>query len=376
MHYFDNAATTRVYPEASLRAAHAMNTLYGNPSSLHKAGREAAAELARARHAVAAAIGAADGEVVFTSGGTEGDNQAIQSAVFAARRVGRHLITTAVEHPAVLEPIRAFQAKGFDVTFLKPEKDGAVTVEALEAALRDDTALVSVMLVNNETGAVNPVAAMREAMTRRGSRAVLHCDAVQGLFKVPINVHALGVDMLTVSAHKIHAPKGAGALYIRQGFRAVPILLGGGQERTLRSGTENLPSIAGFGVAAHLGRERFAETARRMLELRRYFDARLAADVPEARVNFAGGVPHIASVCLPGCRSEVILRILSDRDVYVSAGSACAKGKRSHVLTACGLPSDVIDCTIRVSFSEMNEEADIDALVSGLAAAYARFHRT
>ena len=376
MHYFDNAATTRVYPEASLRAAHAMNTLYGNPSSLHKAGREAAAELARARHAVAAAIGAADGEVVFTSGGTEGDNQAIQSAVFAARRVGRHLITTAVEHPAVLEPIRAFQAKGFDVTFLKPEKDGAVTVEALEAALRDDTALVSVMLVNNETGAVNPVAAMREAMTRRGSRAVLHCDAVQGLFKVPINVHALGVDMLTVSAHKIHAPKGAGALYIRQGFRAIPILLGGGQERTLRSGTENLPSIAGFGVAAHLGRERFAETARRMLELRRYFDARLAADVPEAHVNFAGGVPHIASVCLPGCRSEVVLRILSDRDVYVSAGSACAKGKRSHVLTACGLPSDVIDCTIRVSFSEMNEEADIDALVSGLAAAYARFHRT
>lgn len=376
MHYFDNAATTRVYPEASLRAAHVMNTLYGNPSSLHKAGREAAAELARARHAVAAAIGAADGEVVFTSGGTEGDNQAIQSAVFAARRVGRHLITTAVEHPAVLEPIRAFQAKGFDVTFLKPEKDGAVTVEALEAALRDDTALVSVMLVNNETGAVNPVAAMREAMTRRGSRAVLHCDAVQGLFKVPINVHALGVDMLTVSAHKIHAPKGAGALYIRQGFRAVPILLGGGQERTLRSGTENLPSIAGFGVAAHLGRERFAETARRMLELRRYFDARLAADVPEAHVNFAGGVPHIASVCLPGCRSEVVLRILSDRDVYVSAGSACAKGKRSHVLTACGLPSDVIDCTIRVSFSEMNEEADIDALVSGLAAAYARFHRT
>ena len=376
MHYFDNAATTRVYPEASLRAAHAMNTLYGNPSSLHKAGREAAAELARARHAVAAAIGAADGEVVFTSGGTEGDNQAIQSAVFAARRVGRHLITTAVEHPAVLEPIRAFQAKDFDVTFLKPEKDGAVTVEALEAALRDDTALVSVMLVNNETGAVNPVAAMREAMTRRGSRAVLHCDAVQGLFKVPINVHALGVDMLTVSAHKIHAPKGAGALYIRQGFRAIPILLGGGQERTLRSGTENLPSIAGFGVAAHLGRERFAETARRMLELRRYFDARLAADVPEAHVNFAGGVPHIASVCLPGCRSEVVLRILSDRDVYVSAGSACAKGKRSHVLTVCGLPSDVIDCTIRVSFSEMNEEADIDALVSGLAAAYARFHRT
>ena len=338
-------------------------------------GREAAAELARARHAVAAALGAADGEIIFTSGGTEGDNQAIQSAMFAARRVGRHIITTETEHPAVLEPVRAFAAQGCEVTYLKPEKNGAVTAEALEAALRDDTALVSVMLVNNETGAVNPIAALREAMTRRGSHAVLHCDAVQGLFKVPINAHALGVDLLTVSAHKIHAPKGAGALYIRKGFRAVPILLGGGQEGKLRSGTENLPSIAGFGIAAHMGLSRFAENARRIIELRQYFDAKLASDVPEARINFPDGVPHIASVCLPGCRSEVVLRILSDRDVYVSAGSACAKGKRSHVLTACGLPSDVIDCTIRVSFSDLNDEADIDALIEGLAAAYARFHR-
>lgn len=375
MHYFDNAATTRVYPEASLRAAHAMNKLYGNPSSLHKAGREAAAELARARHAVAAALGAADGEIIFTSGGTEADNQAVQSGMFAARRVGRHIITTATEHPAVLEPVRAFEAQGCEVTRLKPERNGAVTPEALEAALRDDTALVSVMLVNNETGAVNPVAALREVLLRRGSRAVFHCDAVQGLFKVPINVHALGVDMLTVSAHKIHAPKGAGALYVRQGFRAVPILLGGGQEGKLRSGTENLPSIAGFGMAAHMGLERFAENARRIIGLRQYFDAKLAADVPGARLNFEGGVPHIASVCLPGCRSEVVLRVLSDQDVYVSAGSACAKGKRSHVLTACGLPPDVIDCTVRVSFSEMNNEADVDALTAALAAAYARFHR-
>ncbi len=231
------------------------------------------------------------------------------------------------------------------------------------------------MLVNNETGAVNPIAALREVLTRRGSRTVFHCDAVQGLFKVPINAHALGVDLLTVSAHKVHAPKGAGALLRPAGFRAVPILLGGGQEEKLRSGTENMPSIAGFGMAAHMGLERFAENARRIIELRRYFDARLAADMPGARVNFEDGVPHIVSLCLPGCRSEVVLRILSDQDVYVSAGSACAKGKRSHVLEACGLPSDVIDCTIRVSFSVMNNEAEIDALISGLAAAYARFHR-
>ena len=375
MHYFDNAATTRVYPEAALRAVHAMNHLFGNPSSQHRLGREAAEELARARHAVAAAIGALDDEIIFTSGGTEADNQAIQAGLYAARHVGKHIITTATEHPAVLEPIRAFASRGYQVTFLKPEKDGAVTPEQVENALREDTALVSVMLVNNETGAVNPIAALREVLDRHESRAILHTDAVQGLFKVPINAHALGVDLLSVSAHKIHAPKGAGALYAKRGFRALPILLGGGQERGLRSGTENMPSICGFGFAAHLGLRRMPENARRIIGLRQYFDEKLAAEVPGAALNFTGGVPHIASVCLPGCRSEVVLRILSDREIYVSAGSACAKGRRSHVLTACGLSADTVDCTIRVSFSDQNTEEDVDALIDGLAAAWSRFHK-
>ncbi len=375
MHYFDNAATTRVYPEAALRAVHAMNQLYGNPSSQHRLGREAAEELARARHAVAQAIGAADGEIIFTSGGTEGDNQAIQSAMYAARHVGRHIITTEAEHPAVLQPVRAFASQGCEVTFLPLEKDGTVRPETLENALREDTALVTLMLVNNETGGVNPIAALREVLRRRESRAFFHCDAVQGLFKVPINVHTLGVDLMTLSAHKIHAPKGAGALYVRRGFRAAPLLLGGGQEAGLRSGTENLPAIAGFGMAAHIGLQRLPENARRIIGLRQYFEEKLAAALPEAFLNFTGGVPHIASLCLPGCRSEVVLRILSDMEICVSAGSACAKGRRSTVLTACGLPAETVDCTIRVSFSDLNTEADVDALIAGLRAAYGRFHR-
>ena len=375
IHYFDNAATTRVLPEAVMQSVRAMNQVYGNPSSLHRLGQEAARELARARHAVAAAVGALDDEILFTSGGTESDNQAIRAGLYAARHVGKHIITTQTEHPAVLEPVKALAAQGYQVTFLKPGRDGAVTPEMVENALREDTALVSVMLVNNETGAVNPIAALRQMLDAHESRAILHTDAVQGLFKVPINAHALGVDLLSLSAHKIHAPKGAGALYAKRGFRVMPLLLGGGQERGMRSGTENLPAAAGFGMAAHVGLQRLPETARRVIELRQYFEAQLAKTVPEAVLNFTGGVPHIASLCLPGCRSEVVLRILSDRDICVSAGSACAKGKRSYVLTACGLSTDVVDCTIRISFSAMNTEEDIDALTAGLAAAWSRFHR-
>lgn len=375
MHYFDNAATTRVYPEASLRAAHTMNKLYGNPSSQHKMGREAADELSRARHAAANAIGAGDGSIIFTSGGTEADNQAVSSALHINRRTGQHIITSETEHPAVLEPIRAAVENGYEVTYLKPDKTGAVTPDALAAALRDDTALVSIMLVNNETGVVNPVAALAEVLKKRGSTALFHCDAVQGLFKVPIDIRALGVDFMSLSSHKVHGPKGAGALYVRPGLKALPLIRGGGQEEGFRSGTENMTSIAGFGVACHMGFERFSDNARQIIALRKYFEEKLAAAPVKAHINFTAGVPHIVSLCLEGCRSEVVTRMLGDLEIYVSSGSACAKGRRSHVLTACGLDSAVIDCTIRISFSEMNNEPDIDALINGLTAAYRRFHK-
>lgn len=375
MHYLDNAATTKVCPEAVLRAVTLMSENYGNPSSLHAMGKLAARELAEARANVAAAIGAPAGAILFTSCGSEANNQALISAAFSNRRVGRHIITSAVEHPSVLETLRPLEANEAEVTYLKPGPDGAVRIEDLAAALRDNTALISLMLVNNETGAVNPIRAVRQLLDDRHHPALLHTDAVQGLFKVPIDAPALGVDYMSLSGHKIHAPKGVGALYIRSGMRISPLIRGGGQEHGARSGTENLASIAAFGVAARLGREKFSENAARLVELRASLEQQLATAPFPSEINFSGGVPHIISLCLPGCRSEVVLRILSDRGVYVSAGSACAKGKRSHVLTACGLAPEKIDCTIRVSLSDLTEKSDIDALVAGLGDAYARFHR-
>ena len=375
MHYFDNAATTKVCPEAALKAVALMSEHYANPSSLHAFGRLAAQELARARHEVAAAVGAQDGSIEFTSCGTEANNQAIISAAFVNRRVGNHIITSSAEHPSVLEALKSLEANGTaQVTYLKPGPDGAVLIEDIASALREDTALISLMLVNNETGAVNPIQAVRQLLNERKSRAILHTDAVQGLFKVPIDARTLGADFISLSGHKIHAPKGVGALCIRPGVRVVPLIRGGGQEHGARSGTENLASIAAFGKAARIGRERFSENAAKLVELRSYLEDRLINAPFESKINFRG-VPHIVSLCLPGCRSEVVLRILSDRGVFVSAGSACAKGKRSHVLTACNLPADVIDCTIRVSMSSLTEKSDIDALVTALGEAYARFHK-
>lgn len=374
MHYLDNAATTRVCPEAVLRAVALMSENYANPSSLHAMGKLAAHELSEARREVAAAVGAPPGAILFTSCGSESNNQAILSAAFSNRRVGRHIITSAAEHPSVLETLRPLEANGVEVSYLKPGPDGAVRIEDVAAALREDTALITLMLVNNETGAVNPIHAVRQLLDERRHPALLHTDAVQGLFKVPIDAPALGVDYMSLSGHKIHAPKGVGALYIRSGMRVTPLIRGGGQEHGARSGTENLASIAAFGVAARLGREKFSENAAHLVGLRTYLEQCLAQAPFPAQIQFKG-VPHIASLCLPGCRSEVVLRILSDRGVYVSAGSACAKGRRSHVLSACGLAPEKIDCTIRVSMSELTEKTDLDALVSALGEAYARFHR-
>lgn len=374
MHYLDNAATTQASADAVLRAVTVMRENYGNPSSLHAMGKAAAQELAAARRAVADAIGAPAGGIEFVSCGSEANNQVLISAAYVNRHVGRHIITSAVEHPSVLEPLKRLEAGGAQVTYLKPGPDGAVRVEDVAAALRDDTALVSLMLVNNETGAVNPIRAVRELLDERKHPALLHTDAVQGLFKVPIDVKTLGVDYMSLSGHKIHAPKGVGALYIRAGKRLMPLIFGGGQENGARSGTENLASIAAFGVAAKEGFEKFSENAARAVELRAYLEERISTASFPCEINFKG-VPHIASLCLPGCRSEVVLRILSDRGVFVSAGSACAKGKRSHVLTACGLAPEKIDCTIRVSFSDYSEKGDVDALMQGLGEAYARFHR-
>ena len=368
-HYLDNAATTQVSAAAAGAALQVMTEGFGNPSSGHACGKRALEQLKACRSAVAKALGCAPEELFFTSCGTEGDNWAIRSAVQLGRRAGKHIVTSAIEHSAVLEPIRALEKEGCEVTYLKPDRTGNIAPEAVEAALREDTVLVSLMLVNNELGTLLPVRAAREAIRRKGCPALLHCDAVQGFLKVPFTPAGLGVDLLTISGHKVHAPKGVGALYVRRGLKLPPLMLGGGQESGLRPGTEATAQIAAFAAACTEGAASFEGDSAHMAELKRYAIQRLTAAVPGLTVLTQGGAPHILPISLPGYKSEVMVRFLSDRGVYLSSGSACHRGKPSHVFAALGLPKPVLDGVLRVSFSGDSTKDDVDALCAGLAAA-------
>ena len=328
--YFDHAATTRVLPEAAQAALRAMTEEYGNPSSLYALGTRAAKALADHREAVAQALGCQAGEVIFTSGGTEGDNWAISLAAHLGRHRGKHIITTAVEHAAVLEPCKALEAQGYQVTYLTPGPDGRVKVADLEAALRPDTVLVSMMLVNNETGAIQPVKEAGQVLRRCRSQALLHTDAIQGFLKIPFTPKALGVDLLTVSGHKIGAMKGSGALYLRAGLRAVPLLRGGGQEKGLRSGTEPTPQIAALAAACTLGKAALEDHQTSLTHLKTYALAAFQKAVPGLVVVAAGDAPHICAISLPGYPSQVVVRWLSDQGFCLSAGSACHRGQASQ----------------------------------------------
>ena len=318
---------------------------------------------------VAAALGCAPEEFFFTSCGTEGDNWAIFSGVSLNRRKGNHIITTAYEHAAVLEPCRQLERQGYEVTYLTPDKEGNISVADLTAALRPDTILVSMMLVNNELGSVLPVAEAVKAVRRSGAPALFHCDAVQGFLKVPFTPAKLGVDLLSVSGHKIHAPKGIGGLYVRKGLRLPPFVLGGGQEGGMRSGTEATGQLAAFAAAAKLGRATLDRDLAHMAELKDYAIEQLTGAVPGVVRVGSGTAPHVLSISLPGYKSEVLVRFLSDRGVYVSSGSACHRGKASHVYASLGLPKKVLDGVLRVSFSYDTTREDIDALVQALAQA-------
>ena len=341
-HYLDNAATTQTRPEAAQAAVTAMTEEWGNPSSRYAFGQEASGRLKEHRAQVAAGLGCRPEEVYFLSCGTEGDNWAIAAAVEKNRRKGKHIITTAIEHAAVLEPIRELERQGYEVTWLQPDQQGIITAEQVEAALRPDTILVAMMLVNNELGTVLPVAETARAIRAARCPALLHCDAVQGFLKVPFTPEGLGVDTLAVSGHKVHAPKGIGALYIRRGLRLPPLIRGG--ERDL----------------AH------------MRELKDYAARTLREQVPGLELIGAGTAPHILPVTLPGYKSEVVLRFLSDRGIYVSSGSACHKGKPSHVYAALKLPKPQLDGILRISFSYDTAREDVDALVQGLKEAQAQ----
>ena len=335
-HYLDNAATTMVCPEAAEAALRAMTVCYGNPSSTHAKGREAKKLLDRARSQVSDALGCAPGELVFTSCGTESDNWALLEGAEAAHRRGGHVISSMAEHDAVRKSLELLERRGYEVTRLKPGPDGSVSVGDVEAALRVDTVLVSLMTVNNETGGVTDIAGVARMLRSHDSRALLHTDAVQAFMKLPFSAKTLGADLISVSGHKIHAPKGVGALYIRGGLKLRPFLVGGSQEGGRRAGTEALPQIAAFGAAAQAAAVGMEANAARMAELKALILSRLSADIPEL-VTIPGAAPHIVCVSLPGWRSEVLMNFLEAREIYVSKSSACKKGGRSHVLDAIGL---------------------------------------
>ena len=371
-HYLDNAATTQTRPEAAQAAVTAMTEEWGNPSSRYAFGQEASGRLKEHRAQVAAGLGCRPEEVYFLSCGTEGDNWAIAAAVEKNRRRGKHIITTAIEHAAVLEPIRELERQGYEVTWLQPDQQGIITAEQVEAALRPDTILVAMMLVNNELGTVLPVAETARAIRAARCPALLHCDAVQGFLKVPFTPEGLGVDTLAVSGHKVHAPKGIGALYIRRGLRLPPLIRGGGQEEGLRSGTEPTAQTAAFAAAVEAGRASLERDLAHMRELKDYAARTLREQVPGLELIGAGTAPHILPVTLPGYKSEVVLRFLSDRGIYVSSGSACHKGKPSHVYAALKLPKPQLDGILRISFSYDTAREDVDALVQGLKEAQAQ----
>lgn len=367
--YLDNAATTRVCAEAADIAYKVMTECYGNPSSTHTKGREAKAYLDAARAQIAKALDCAASEVYFTSCGSESDVWAITKGAESMSRRGKHIISSAVEHDAVRKTLADLEARGYEVTYLKPEKDGSISVQAVKNALRSDTVLVTLMMVNNETGGVTDIAGIAKMLKAEGSKALLHTDAVQGFMKLPFSAKKLGADMISISGHKIHAPKGIGALYIKTGVKIKPLIHGGAQESGLRAGTEAMPQIAAFGKAAEIAFAGMRENCDKIAMLRESAASAICAEMPEA-VIIGGGAPHILSVSLPGWRSEVLMNFLEAKGIFVSRSSACKKGGRSHVLEAMGLSAPIIDGAIRISFSRMNTQSDVDALVSALKEAH------
>lgn len=366
--YLDNSATTKPCKTAISRITQSLEQDWGNPSSLHLLGLQAAESVERTREAVASLLRCRADEIYFTSGGTESNNTALIGAVKAREKRGRRIVTTSIEHPSVLETVRLLGDMGFEVVFLKPDSSGKITEEQLFDAVTPDTILVSIMLVNNETGTIQPVKAAAEAIKRAKAPALLHCDAVQAFGKLPINVNELGIDLLSISGHKIHASKGIGVLYIKKGVTVRPLITGGGQEKGLRSGTEAVPLICGLqgaieelpNLTAQLKTER---------ELWNYAVERLC-DSGLAVLNSArDGLPYVLNISLCGYRSETLLHFLEAKGIYVSSGSACAKGEGSYVLKEMGLDRARIDSALRISFSRYNTREDIDKLSQALTLA-------
>lgn len=362
LHYLDHAATAPVLPVCAQAVSAALERFY-NPSSQYAPAKEAHRALEDHRRVMATALGCQIEEVVFTSGGTEGDNWALR---WAEQKHRGHIITTAIEHPAVLEGVKALAQRGFDVTYLPVDREGHISVDDFQRALRPETVLCSIMLVNNELGSIQPVTQCCALAKTYNKDIFFHTDAVQAFLKLPFTVRDLGVDALSISGHKIGAPKGVGAFYLKKGSKLRPMILGGGQERGLRSGTESTVLISALAAATDWGLRHREEEIARIAQLRDYAADRLKAALPDLELIARGDAPHILAVTLPGYKSEVVVRFLGDRGVCVSSGSACHKGKPSHVYAALGLPKPWLTGALRVSFGPGNTQADVDALVEAL----------
>lgn len=369
--YFDNSATTRCYDSVKDIVVKAMTEDFGNPSAMHLKGVEAEKYIKSSAESLARLLKVQEKEILFTSGGTESDNLALIGAAFASKRSGNHIITTSVEHPAVSQPALFLQEQGFEVTYLPVDSRGVVKMDALKAVLREDTILVSVMYVNNEVGAVMPVEEIAALVHEKSPKALFHVDAIQAFGKYRIYPKKMGIDLLSVSGHKIHGPKGVGFLYINEKAKIQPQILGGGQQGGMRSGTDNVPGIAGLGAAAVEIYKNLEENVENMYRLKEHI-AQGLEKIGDIRINgmdLREGAPQILSISVMGVRSEVLLHSLEERGIYVSAGSACSSHKRkpSATLAAMGMSKDQIESTVRLSFCEENtiEEADYFLQVMG-----------
>lgn len=376
MIYLDHAATTKISPAARDAMIAALDT-YGNPSSVHTLGQQASAELGRARETIARQLGASPREIYFTSGGSEGDNQALLTGAKNGAAAGkRHIISTAMEHHAVLHTLEALEQQGFSVTYLKPDSEGRISPRQLEEAIRPDTALVSVMYVNNETGSIQPIREL--AAVCHGHEIPLHTDAVQAVGHIPVDVKADGVDFLTLSAHKFHGPRGIGALYVRRGIRLQSLIDGGGQERGKRAGTENLPGIAGMAAALE---EETAQLKKHMDYVEGLRNTLVAGlrEIPHARINESPQhhAPGIVNVSFAGVEGESLLLLLDGAGICASAGSACSAGSMepSHVLLSMGIPRDIAQGSLRLSLDHSNTPEEVAETIAQVRAVVERLRK-
>ncbi len=366
--YFDNSATTAPCCEAVNAVSDAMTRCWGNPSSLHRAGNLANELLENSRKDIANRLSCAPEEIFFTSGGTESNNLAVIGAAHQMRRMGRRIVSTSVEHSSVDDTLNKLEADGFEVIKLKVDNYGRINEKELYAAVNSNTILITMMLVNNEVGSIMPVQAAKRAAMMARSPALIHCDAVQAFGKMPLKPAALGVDLMTISSHKIHGPKGVGALYIRKGVKIKPRTFGGEQEKKIRPGTEAMPAIAGFAAAARALPDP-ARELEHITMLRDYMVAKLI-EIPDVVINSPpDALPYVTNISVLGIKSEPMLNFLSERGIFVSSGSACSKGKKSHVLVQMGLDRKRLDSPIRISFSRYTTIQEIDALILGIAEA-------